>query len=405
MLQTQTPRPDFTPGRASSPRFDWDDPTLCPPKMRAVIDRLAEGGHQKQREQLRDCIRGIRPHVGYLYAKNLGVAFNKIRDPLKLRCPWCLRPDHVLARRGGDFERVKIASQLLGAKAANEKNVRVWLLDWPSDGRPGTGARISRLLGEANDRERHYPAMNGFWGAELARVPAVDFRAKIPDHVGPKPYRKLFLFASPGASLDYDRLRKFLPEAEIRSFHGSLLLAWQKYLLEWAQSQWDASDQDTADWMVSKERNFLSLGRLRKTRKYLEETSHAHRERTRGNCQLITYGTRKQALSQVEAITERNLPKNYEKLMGKPIDANTHDKIMALVRPELEIHFPVEPEQEEPLPLTPKQIAQNSAELRELERQMLADDIAQRVAAKLERRQQLSDQPEPDYQKLKPLVQ
>jgi hypothetical protein len=390
---------------SARPRFDWDDPTLCPPKLRAVIDRLAEGGHQKQREQLRDCIRGIRPHVGYLYAKNLEVDFNKIRCPLKLRCLWCLRPDHVLVRRRDDFERVKIASQLLGAKAANEKTVRVWLLDWPSDGRPGTGARISRLLGEANDRERHYPAMNGFWGAELAHVTAVDFRAKIPDHIGPKPYRKLFLFASPEASLDYDRLRKSLPEAEIRSFHGSLLLAWQKYLLEWAESQWSASDQDTADWMVSKERNFLSLGRLRKTREYLEAKRHAHRERTRGKGQLITYGTRKQALSQVEAITERNLPKNYEKLMRKPIDANTHDKIMSLVRPQLETHFPVEPEQEESLPLTPKQIAQISAELRELERHMLAAEIAQSVADKLECRQQFSDQQEPDPRKLKPLVQ
>ena len=390
---------------SARPRFDWDDPTLCPSKMRAVIDRLAEGGHNKQREQLRDCIRRIRPHVGYLYAKNLDVAFYKVRCPLKLRCPWCLRPDNVLARRGGDFERVKIASQLLGGNAANEKNVPVWLLDWPSDGRPGTGERISRLLGEADDRERRYPAMNGFWGAELARVPAVDFRAKIPDHIGPKPYRKLFLFASPGASLDYDRFRKSLPEAEIRSFHGSLLLAWQKYLLEWAQNQWDASDQGTADWMVSKERTFLALGRLRKTRESLEKSSHAQRERIHGGCQLITYGTRKQALSQVEAITERNLPKNYEKLLGKPIDANTHDKIMALVRPELEIHFPVEPEQEEPLPLTPKQIAQNSAELRELERQMLADDIAQRVADKLECRQQLSVLPKRDCTKSKPLVQ
>jgi len=387
------------------PRFDWNDPILCPPKIRAVIDRLAEGGHNKQHEQLRDCIRGIRPHVGYLRAKNLDVAFNKIRCPLKLRCPWCLRPDNVLARRGSDFERVKIASQLLGAKAADERNVRVWLLDWPSDGRPATGERISRLLGEANDRGRHYPAMDGFWGAELARVAAVDFRAKIPDHLGPKPYRKLLLFASPHASLDYERLRKSLPEIGIRSFHGSLLLAWQKYLLEWAESQWSASDQDTADWMVSKERTFLVLGRLRKTREYLEESSHARRAQIHGVCQLITYGTRKQALSQVEAITERNLPKNYEKLTGKPIDANTRDKIMALVRPELEARFPVEPEQEEPMPLTPKQAAQNSAELRELERQMLADDIAQRVVEKLERRQQPSDLPEPDYRRSKPLVQ
>src|SRR5438270_5953011 len=115
--------------------------------MRAVIDRLAEGGHEKQHEQLRNCIRGIRPHVGHLWAKSLKVHFSKTRCPLKLRCPWCLRPDNVLARRGGDFERVKIASQLLGAKAANEKNVRVWLLDWPSDGRSGSGERISRLLG------------------------------------------------------------------------------------------------------------------------------------------------------------------------------------------------------------------------------------------------------------------
>lgn len=247
--------------------------------------------------------------------------------------------------------------------------------------------------------------MNGFWGAELAHVPAVDFRTKIPDQLGPKPYRKLFLFASPQASLDYERLRKSLPGVEIRPFHGSLLLAWQKYLLEWAESQWSASDQNTADWMVSKERNFLSLGRLRKKKKYLEQSNHAHLERARGNCQRITYGTRKQALSQAEAITERNLPKNYEKLMGKPLDPNTHDKIMALVRPQLAACFPVEPEQEEPLPLTPKQIAQKSAELRELERQMLADDIAQRVVDKLERRQQLGDLPEPDYRKLKPLVQ
>jgi hypothetical protein len=387
------------------PRFDWDDPIVCPPKIRAVIDRLAEGSHNKQREQLRNCIRLIRPHVGHLYAKTLHVAFNKIRCPLKLRCPWCLRPENVLTRRGGDFERVRIASQLLGAKAANEKNVRVWMLDWPSDGRSGSGERVSRLLGEANDRRRHYPAMNGFWGAELARVAAVDFRAKMPDHISPKPYRKLLLFASPQASLDYERLRKSLPGVRIRSFHGRLLLAWQKYLSEWAESQWLASDQDTADWMVSKEHTFVVLGRLRKTRKYLQERNHAQRERNNGNCQLITYGTPRQARSQVEAITERNLPKNYEKLMREPIDANTQDRIMALVRPELEVRFPVEPEPEERMPLTPKQIAQNIAELRELERQMLAGDIAQRVVDKLERRQPLSALPEPECRKSKPLVQ
>lgn len=139
---------------SARPRFDWDDPTLCPLKMRAVIDRLAEGRHEKQHEQLRDCIRGIRPHVGHLY-RNLDVAFNKIRCPLKLRCPWCLRPESVLARRGGDFERVRIASELLGAKAANEKNVRVWLFDWPSDGRAG-------------NRGKDFPAVGG---GERPRAP------------------------------------------------------------------------------------------------------------------------------------------------------------------------------------------------------------------------------------------
>jgi hypothetical protein len=369
--------------------------------MRTVIDRLADDGHSKHREQLRDCIRGMRAYVGHLYAKNLDVAFHKIRCPLKLRCPWCLRPSNVLARRAGDFERVRIASQLLGA---NEKNVRVWLLDWPSDGRSGSGERISRILGEANDRGRHYPAMNGFWGAELARVAAVDFRAKI-HQLGPKPFRKLLLFASPQASLEYVRLRRSLPGVEIRSFHGNLLLAWQKYLSEWAESQWSASGQDTADWMVSKEHTFVVLGRLRKTRKYLEERSHAQRKRNNGDCQLITYGTRRQARSQVEAITERNLPKNYEKLTGKPIDASTQDKIMALVGPQLAIRFPVEPEPDEPMPLTPKQTTQNSAELRELERQMLADDIAQRVVDQLERRQEFSDRKGPGYRESKPLVQ
>ena len=156
--------------------------------------------------------------------------------------------------------------------------------------------------------------------------------------------------------------------------------------------------------MASKERNFLALGWLRKTKERLEESSLAKGGRIRRACQLITYGTRKQARSQVEAITERNLPKNYERLTGEPLDANTRDRIMSRVRPELAI-FPVEPEPEEPMPLTPKQIAQNSAELRELERQMLADDIAQRVVDKLGHRQQPRDLPGPNYLKSKPLVQ
>jgi hypothetical protein len=183
-------------------------------------------------------------------------------------------------------------------------------------------------------------------------------------------------------------------------------LAWQKYLSEWAESQWFASAEDTADWMVSKEHNFLKLGHLRhrKAGQNPEASSLAQRERIHGRCQLVTYCTRKQARAKVEAITERNLPRNYEKLKQEKIDANTRDEIMSRVRPQLAI-LPVEPEQEEPMPLTQMQIAKNSAELKELERQMLADDIAQRVVDNLERRQHFSDMNEKGYRESKPLVQ
>ena len=395
-----------------SPRFDWDNPTLCPPKMRAVLDRLAEGGHISHRTKLRDCIRGHRPTAGFLYSKNYDVDYFKIRDPLKLRCPWCLRPDNILHRRGGDFERLKYASRLVGAdESKKNRRSRVWLLDWLGDGRPGWGEKISRLLGEKN-ASRHYPALDGFWGAELARLPSTesstgarDCGAKMVNPFGPTVPRKLILFAAPEAALDYDRLREAIPSLVIRSFHGNLVLGWQKYLMEWAQSLWDASDQATADWMVSRDRTFLTLGRLRSTKEHIEILKQSERKQVQGDCQLITYGTRRQSYAEQEFITDRNLPKNFEKMEGKPLDYNTHEGIMSRARPQLMTHFPAEPEPEEPIFLTPKQIAQNSAELRELERQMLADDIAQRVVDKLKSSKQLSDLPETDYRQSKPLVQ
>ncbi len=370
--------------------------------------------------RLRDCQYGYSRYAATREAGRNGRAGkNKLRCPLRPRCPSCLSPCRIKAARKGDY----IASVKAVETLSERGRLDCYVLSGTCD-KPLT--RPERTL----DSIMHKAEIDDLdWGAEIAHLPTLSDKLRRPRRLGaftpvlPTGENAPFLSDShprsesltlhsinilvvvrpdltpqgtlSGRRPDFSRMGTSV-KVEYRPTFAE---AWEVHLERIAETIERAADADVVTWMSARgHRSFRGIHALKGARHRYDSQVKADR-RNKGilSSLRVTVFDERERHESVEERAEQKLREKLPKLKDCSV-GQFMSQVKPLIRESTDRADSVLEDED----LTPEQRAANAAEI-ETMRQQIAD--LQGEVDKLERRQQLSDLQQADYRKSKLLVQ
>jgi hypothetical protein len=390
-------------------------------RLAAAMPELEKHRYDTKDVLLRDCQYGYSRHAATREAGRKGTAGKiRFRCPLGHRCPSCLSPWRIKAARKLDYIASVKAVELL----CERDRLDCYVLSGTSD---RALTRPERTL----DSIMHNAEIDDLdWGAEITHLPILSDKFRW--------LRRSGAFAPvPATGENAPSLSASNPPSEALKLHSiNILVAirpdvippsalsnrlspdfsrlgagvkveyrptfaegWGLQLERVAETIEQAADADVVTWMFARgHRSFRGIHALRGARhRYDSQVKADQKNKGILSPLVVSIFDERERHESVEERTEQKLREKLPKLkdyhvgqfmsQAKPLIRESTDRADSVAEDEA---------------LTPEQQAVNAAEIENM-RQQIAD--LQGEVGTLERKQQLSDLPEPDYRRSKVRVQ
>lgn len=390
-------------------------------RLAAEIPEPEKHRYDTKEALLRNCQYGYSRHAA-TFEPGPKMTAGKItfRCALGHRCPCCLSPWRIKAARKQDY----IASVKAVEHLCERYRLDCYVLSGTSDEQLTRPARtLNSLMHEAGIDDLD-------WGGEITNlpIPSDKFRwltrsgaftpvhptgenapsssASNPPAESPKLNSINFLVVIRPRSVPQSRLsnsrspdfRRLGAGVKVE-YRPTFAEGWGLHLDRVAETLEQAADADVVTWMFARgHRSFRGIHALQGARHRYDTRVKADQKNKGIQSRLVVniFDERERHES-VEERTEQKLREKLPKLKDHHV-GQFMSQVKPLIRESTDRADSVTEDEE----LTPEQQAANAAEIEDM-RQQIAD--LQREADKLERKQQLSDVPDPDYPKANRLVQ